>query len=528
MADSSTLRRRGTVCTSTGTEYPNYLPTFRNASYEFEPVPVSPTTTTKKHKASSLHGSFLTEKECWTNDEQDVKTDVLYPRFQASRDDPVDMEAFQQMVQDHTRKLSTGTLKLSRTLSRQNQLYGQSKYGDLAPAGVRFNIYSTQKLATKLAVKLEKLLTEEGQRALEAVVASKGWWVDVLSPSEEEMRILSKTFRIHPLTTEDIQAQEPREKVELFPNYTFVCFRALDIDPVSDQFRPFNFYTLIFKEGLLTFHFKRSQHCNTVRDRSDQLKEYMLITPDWLNYALIDAVTDSFAPIILQVEIEAISIDELSLLLKKSEQGDMLRRISRCRKKSTQLARLLGSKLDVIKSLMKRYEDKTRELEQKQHTFPQQVNHALMTAHLNPTKVPTSMQSKVNTATNSPVYNVMSEKKTINDVLLYLGDIQDHVVTMLQNINHYDRILHRAHTNYLAQVNLELSQTYNMTNNVMNRLTFLATVFIPLTLVGGLWGMNVRVPGEAYGDKVYFFWILGGMALYCTACLVFGKRVGLL
>lgn len=61
---------------------------------------------------------------------------------------------------------------------------------------------------------------------------------------------------------------------------------------------------------------------------------------------------------------------------------------------------------------------------------------------------------------------------------------------MLQNVNHYDRILHRAHTNYLAQVNLELTQTYNMTNNVMNRLTFLATVFIPLSLIGGLWGMN--------------------------------------
>lgn len=54
------------------------------------------------------------------------------------------------------------------------------------------------------------------------------------------------------MTTEDIQAQEPREKVELFPNYTFVCFRAFDIDPVTDQIKPFTFYSLIFKEGLLT------------------------------------------------------------------------------------------------------------------------------------------------------------------------------------------------------------------------------------------------------------------------------------
>lgn len=99
---------------------------------------------------------------------------------------------------------------------------------------------------------------------------------------------------------------------------------------------------------------------------------------------------------------------------------------------------------------------------------------------------------------------------------------------MVQNINHYDRILHRAHTNYLAQVNLELTQTYNMTNNVMNRLTFLATVFIPLTLIGSLWGMNVYVPGKDHTDLGYFYWILAGMALYCTGCLSFGKRLGLL
>ena len=64
---------------------------------------------------------------------------------------------------------------------------------------------------------------------------------------------------------------------------------------------------------------------------------------------------------------------------------------------------------------------------------------------------------------------------------------------MVQNINHYNRILGRAHTNYLAQVNVELTQTYSLTNMVMNRLTFLATVFVPLTVAGGIFGMNVKV-----------------------------------
>ncbi|CAO3623550.1 unnamed protein product [Mucor fragilis] len=542
-ARKSSIRRRGTGSASLGaavgvaeigSSYPNYLPVFREATeprYDLESasLPSLDSPTAQHHRRGSSFHSFLTDKSLQSalsngqdgDMEEDVKTDVLYPRYKASKDDHVDIAAFNRMVQDRTRKMSTGTLQLSKTLSRQNQLYGSSKNFEAGgPAGVRFTIYSSQK-SSSISTSLDELLTEQGQRALESVVGSRGWWVDVLCPSVEEMRVLSKTFHIHPLTTEDIQAQEPREKVELFPNYTFVCFRAFDVDPVSDLIKPFNYYTLIFKEGFLTFHFKRSDHCDTVRERCDQLKTYMLITPDWMNYALIDSITDSFAPIILQVEMEAVSIDELSLVLKKSEQADMLKRISRCRKKSTQLARLLGSKLDVIKSLMKRYQDKAREfalLEQQQQSFPVQLSTALNAA----------VSENAEAGKNTPVVATLESKKAYTDVLLYLGDIQDHVVTMVQNINHYDRILHRAHTNYLAQVNLELTQTYNMTNNVMNRLTFLATVFIPLTLIGSLWGMNVYVPGKDHTDLGYFYWILAGMALYCTGCLSFGKRLGLL
>lgn len=54
------------------------------------------------------------------------------------------------------------------------------------------------------------------------------FWLDILNPTEEEMKVLSKTFGIHPLTTEDIFLGETREKVELFRNYYLVCFRSFD------------------------------------------------------------------------------------------------------------------------------------------------------------------------------------------------------------------------------------------------------------------------------------------------------------
>jgi magnesium transporter len=69
----------------------------------------------------------------------------------------------------------------------------------------------------------------------------------------------------------------------------------------------------------------------------------------------------------------------------------------------------------------------------------------------------------------------------------------DHIITMLQNLGQYDSVLARSHSNYLAQINIELSQLSNGTNKVVNRLTFFATMAIPLNLVAGLFGMNVMV-----------------------------------
>lgn len=77
---------------------------------------------------------------------------------------------------------------------------------------------------------------------------------------------------------------------------------------------------------------------------------------DWICYGLLDDITDSFAPLIRAIEFEVDSIDELVLILKESEQSDMLRRIGYCRKRMMGLLRLLSSKPDVVKTLIKRGE----------------------------------------------------------------------------------------------------------------------------------------------------------------------------
>ncbi|KAG8961521.1 CorA metal ion transporter [Tulasnella sp. 419] len=285
------------------------------------------------------------------------------------------------------------------------------------------------------------------------------WWLDITCPTDEEMRMLTRVFGIHPLTAEDIQMEETREKIELFRNYYFVCFRSFDQDIYSPtHLEPLNMYIIVFREGTLSFHFRGTPHPQNVRRRIKQLKDYISVTSDWISYALIDDITDAFGPLIQNIEYEVDSIDELVLILKETEQSDMLRRIGTCRKKVMGLLRLMGNKADVVKGLAKRCNE-------------------------NWSVAPKS------------------------DIGLYLSDIQDHLITMTQNLNHYEKILSRSHSNYLAQISIEMTDANNQINDVLSKLTALGTVLVPMNLVTGLWGMNVHVPGQDIEEG--YTWFLG-------------------
>jgi len=227
-------------------------------------------------------------------------------------------------------------------------------------------------------------------------------------------------------------------------------------------------YIIVFREGTLSFHFRGTPHPQNVRRRIKSLKDYISVTSDWISYALIYDITDAFGPLIQGIEYEVDGIDELVLILKEAEQSDMLRRIGTCRKKVMGLLRLMGNKADVVKGLAKRCNE-------------------------NWSVAPKS------------------------DIGLYLSDIQDHLITMTQNLNHYEKILSRSHSNYLAQISIEMTDANNQINDVLSKLTALGTVLIPMNLVTGLWGMNVHVPGQDIDTGyTWFASILGGLALFAV------------
>ncbi|OLL25863.1 putative metal ion transporter [Neolecta irregularis DAH-3] len=206
----------------------------------------------------------------------------------------------------------------------------------------RFTYFSDELTSTIHSQTFSELCPENSNWN-ELFTKGEMFWLDVNNPTDAEMKMISKAFGIHPLTTEDISMEETREKVELFRNYYFVCFRSFDQDPSSENF-------------LEPFHSSETSHPANVRRRIRQLKDYISVSSDWISYALIDDITDGFGPLIQRIEDEVDAIDDAVLYVTQDD--NMLRRIGVVRKKVMGLLRLLGSKADVIKGFSKRCNEK--------------------------------------------------------------------------------------------------------------------------------------------------------------------------
>ncbi|CAO3612408.1 unnamed protein product [Mucor fragilis] len=445
-----------------------------------------------------------------------LENDVWFPSEQPSypagnkgadaSDELIDMEAVEELILNsclHTKRPglhSRATAKKQKQKKMQPRISQTTTYGSINGEGFiaspssrpefRFVFYSsalTSTIHTKDFGDILPAIKDHNNNAC--------FWIDIHNPTDAEMKQIQRIFHIHPLTAEDITTEEPREKCEALNNYYFICFRTFESDATSPNYlQPIGIYILIFQGFVLTFHFGASTpHSANVRKRMMHLKDCLTVTPDWICYGLLDDIIDTFVPLIRAIEFEVDSIDELVLILKESEQSDMLRRIGYCRKKMMSLLRLLVAKSDVIKTLIKRGGEHA--------SLPHKSGHG------------------------------NNKRPTVShDVIIYLGDVQDHVVGMLQSLNHYEKISSRSHSNYLAQISIEMTQTNNEINDVLSKLTALGSVLVPMNLVTGMWGMNVKVPGQFQDDEddlTWFFCIMASIFTFCicTICIMRSYKI---
>jgi magnesium transporter len=356
----------------------------------------------------------------------------------------------------------------------------QSQPQPQAPEQNRFSFFSSAWESTIHAAELGDLvLPGEDIRGLFELPKDEAdgvWWLNVNSATKEEVYGICKAFGVHPLTIEDVVTQEAREKIELFPSYYFASFRSFNIveEPDGIEYEPFNIYVIVFREGTLSFSFAPNTHASQVRKRITALKDYVSLSSDWICYALIDNIVDTFAPVIHQIEHEADAIEDEVFVMREDDSSSFLRSIGRVRKNCMALLRLLGGKADVLRGFTKRCNEN---------------------------------------------YQVTPRM----DIGMYLGDIQDHVVTMATNLGHFEKMLSRAHSNYLATLSINSISQGTDTNRVLSKITFLASVLVPLNLVSGVFGMNVEVPFMNVHNLGPFFGIISVMIMLCAIILSWAR-----
>lgn len=188
-----------------------------------------------------------------------------------------------------------------------------------------------------------------------------------------------------------------------------------------------------------------------------------------------DNIVDSFAPVIHQIESDTEKIEDEVFIARTDDMQVFLRKIGMLRKGVMGLMRLLGGKADVLKGFTKRCNENYR-----------------VTPRM--------------------------------DIGLYLGDIQDHVVTMMTNLGHFEKMLSRSHSNYLAQLSIDSITQGTGTNHVLSKITLLASIIVPLNVITGLFGMNVAIPFRDVNNLIPFFTIVSIFLAFCLFAILIARR----
>lgn len=198
-----------------------------------------------------------------------------------------------------------------------------------------------------------------------------------------------------------------------------------------------------------------------------------------LNYR--DDVIDSFETFPRAAEQESEAIEDQVFIARIDDVKTLILQVDILRKKITHITRCLHGKVDILNDFIKR-----SQAPDKHPIFPD------------------------------------------GDIALYLGDVQDHLVTTLSTLSHIDEVISHCQTTCLAQLSATNFRVSLTINSVISKVTVLAAIFVPLHLVTSIFGMNVRVPGQNTPGLSWFFGIVGCFAAFMVICIGIAVRFKLL
>lgn len=242
------------------------------------------------------------------------------------------------------------------------------------------------------------------------------------------MQAAAQRFGLHPLLVEDILNTDHRPKLEEFEDGLFVIAKMLRLHKGNGRPEVEQVSFILSKGVLVSFQERPGDVMDAVRERLRQgLGRVRKSGTDYLLYALLDVIVDHYFVVL---EETGKHIEELESKVVTRPGNEDLRSIQRLRGRLIELARHITP---------------MRELAGRLHSSQSQY----------------------------------IEKATRR----YLSDLQDHTVYIAETIGSFREMLHSLEGTYHAGVNLR-------TGEVMKLLTIIATIFIPLTFIVGIYGMN--------------------------------------
>ncbi len=267
-------------------------------------------------------------------------------------------------------------------------------------------------------------------------------WVDSVSPTPAELEELASFFSLHPVAIDSYLEADELPRMTEFPEHLFVVWHFLRDDPATEVVEAVGVFAFLGDNFLLTLHHQDCDEIDGIYQKLRQDPEIYRHRPAVLLYSILDTGVDEYFPIVEDLTNRIDAFQEE--VLSSGSTGD-IRVIMALKHRNMALRRNASAHRDVVLKLSRR---------------------------------------------DTPYVP--------EDLSLYLLDVFDHLVRIGSEVDNNSDLI-------TSSLDIHLSMVSNRLNEVMKKFTIVATIFLPLTFLAGVWGMNFRRMPELYWEHGYVF-----------------------
>jgi magnesium transporter len=278
-------------------------------------------------------------------------------------------------------------------------------------------------------------------------------WLNVVGLQDTKvLERLGEIFNLHPLILEDILNTDQRPKVEIFEDHVFIVLKKLSYNKDTGEIGSEQISLILGNNYIISFQEKDGELFLPIRERIKNPKgRHRTHGTDYLAYALIDIIVDDYF-VILENLAEEIEILEENAI--ENTDRDFVRNIQVMKRELIYIRKSIWPLRELIGTLFR-------------------GDSSLITEFTKP----------------------------------YLKDVSDHTIQIIDTIENFRDIISGILDVYLTKVS-------NKLNEIMKVLTIIATIFIPLTFIVGVYGMNFKFMPE-------LTWRWGYPALWIFMLIIF-------